>query len=170
MCLGAVIHKGSKHLWSTMYWHRGYSRESNGQSLPVLAVLSLELFTLTKAMVHLQINPVAVSLVTLLPLFLLILVLCVCVHAWVCIQEIDVLQHIFGGEKTTLWGQFSPIFYVGSKAGTCPEICVARTFTCHAIYFPSPSFLFNDIKWLDLWLVVARIVQVLWKCLSYRWS
>lgn len=39
-----------------------------------------------------------------------------------------------------------PFFYVGSKAGTCPEVCVARTFTCQAIYFPSPSFLFDDIK------------------------
>lgn len=141
MCPGAVIHKGSKHLWSTMYWHRGYSRESNGQSLPVLAVLSLEQFTLTKAMVHLQINPVAVSLVTLLPLFLL--VFCVCVHAWVCIQEIDVLQHIFGGEKTTLWGQFSPpIFLCRFKSWNLPWGLCGKNFYLPSHLFPQPQFPF----------------------------
>lgn len=77
-----------------MYWHRGYSRESNGQSLPVLAVLSLEQFTLTKAMVHLQINPVAVSLVTLLPLFFVSIL---CVRACVSVYTGDrcVTAHIW---------------------------------------------------------------------------
>lgn len=143
---------------------RGYSRESNRQSLPVLAVLSLEWFTLTKAMVHLQINPVAVSFVTLLPLFF-VNVSIVCVRACVSVYTGDrcVTAHIWRWENNFMGSVLSSHFYVGSKAGTRPEVCVARAFTCRAVYFPSPSFLFNDIKWLDFWLAVARILQVLWK-------
>lgn len=88
-----------------------------------------------------------------------------CVHACGSVYTGDrcVTAHIRRWENNLMGSVLSSHFYVGSKAGTRPEVCVARAFTCQAVYFPSPSFLFNDIKWLDFWLAAARILQVLWK-------